>query len=185
MAKAASPIVKISVTESTLAASSKGRAMTLFVSAGRQRIIEKFDAIATKLGGTRTQLIWHYIENAIATGGPKEIKVTDTVRSGVGSSPGFWMTYELAADGSLKGVSVKEVKARSVTTGDSFFRYKKGDKKGRDRTLLKVKQAADFEAKKAKINKVSVTELSGADLQEVLASPPTSKIATDNVKHER
>ena len=175
MAKATSPIVKNSVTATTPAASSKGRAMTLFVSASRQRLISQFDEIATKLGGTRTQLIWHYIENAIATGGPKEIKVTDTVRSGAGSSPGFWMTCELAADGSLKGVCVKEVKARSAATGDSFFRYKKGDKKGRDRTLLNVKRTADFEAKKAKISKVSVVELSGADLQEAMAPTPVKQ----------
>ena len=146
--------------------------VTLYVAAGRQPLIDKFDDIATKLDGTRTQLLWHLIENAVTTGGPKEIKVSGTVRSGVGSAPGFWMTYELAEDGSLKGVSVEEVKARSVATGDSFFRYKRGDKKGRDRMLLNVKRAADFEAKKAKITKISVTELTGADLQETLTPAP-------------
>ena len=173
MAKATSPIVKNPVTAIPSAASSKGRAMTLFVSACRQKIISQFDAIATKLGGTRTQLIWHYIEHCVTDGGPKEIKVADTVRSGVGSSPGFWMTYELADDGSLKGVSVKEVKARATAKGDTFFRYKKGDKTGRDRMLLRVKRAADFEAKKAKISKVSVVELTSNDLQEVMTPVST------------
>ena len=162
-----------------MATTEKGYAFAIYVSASKQPLVDEFDKIAIKLGVNRATLLWHYIEACVATGGPKAVKVTGTVRSGigVGSSPGFWLIRKTDASGKVIGINVTEVVIRTAANGHTFYRYRKGDSKGRTRMLNSVKLAADTEAKAFGLGKFSVSELSGADLEAALTPATETPIA--------
>jgi hypothetical protein len=88
------------------------------------------------IGTTRGTLLWHAIEHTLAHP-PKEPKVTATVRTGarVGSAPGFWLIRKTDDKGKVVGIELREVLVRCAASGQDFRRYKKGDKKSRDRLL--------------------------------------------------
>ena len=156
------------------------RAITISVSDNKQSIITALDKLADSLGASRGHLIWHAIEHIVAHP-PKEIKITKTVKSGVGvgSAPGFWVIYDLNDDYSLKATRIQEVKISSdhVKKGaDMFYRYKKGDAKGRKRSLEAAKIAADHTSRMAKKRSILVIELIGADLQDVLTPEPKTDV---------
>ena len=158
----------------------KNNAITLFVPNSRLPIVNRLDEIASGLRTSRNTLIWHLIEACCQEGGPNEIRVT-----GIGSGPGFWIIHKTDDSGKLVAVEVREVVARSQIEGFTFYRYKKGDSKVRERAMRAAKNAADTQAKLVGLAKsgITITELSGADLQAVLSSPSVVEtVSIDDAK---
>ena len=142
----------------------------LFVSASKAHLISAFDKLAATIGTTRGILLWHAIEHTLAHP-PKEPKVTGTVRTG-GSSPGFWLIRETDDKGKVVGIELREVLVRSAANGQHFRRYRKGDKKGRDRLLEACRLTAAEEAKAFSLKDFEVKLLDGKELEAALASHP-------------
>ena len=174
-------------TTNTPAAASKvsteAHTVYLYVSACKARLIDEFDKLAKTIGTTRGTLLWHAIEHTLAHP-PKEPKVTATIRTGakVGHSPGFWLIRKTDDKGKVVGIELREVLAQSAASGQNFYRYKKGDKKGRDRLLDACRLTADKEAKAFSLKDFETKLLDGKELEAALtphSAPPATTSATN------
>ena len=160
--------------------STEAHTVHLFVSASKAHLIGEFDKLAATIGTTRGILLWHAIEHTLAHP-PREPKVTGTVRTG-GSSPGFWLVRKTDDKGKVVGIELREVLARSAANGQTFRRYKKGDKKGRDRLLEACRLTAAEEAKAFSLRDFETNLLDGKELDAALAprpAPPTDAGVTN------
>ena len=161
-------------------ASTEAHTIHLFVSASKAHLIGEFDKLATTIGTTRGILLWHAIEHTLAHP-PKEPKVTGTVRTG-GSSPGFWLIRRTDDKGKVVGIELREVLVRSAANGQNFYRYKKGDKKGRDRLLDACRLTAAEETKAFSLKDFEFKPLEGKELEAALtphSAPPAVAGATN------
>ena len=151
--------------------STEAQTLYLHVSACKAHLIGEFDKLAATIGTTRGTLLWHAIEHTLAHP-PKEPKVTATTRTGarVGSSPGFWLIRKTDDKGKVVGIELREVLVRSAASGQDFYRYKKGDKKGRKRLLDACRLTADKEAKAFSLKDFETHLLDGKE-SEVASTP--------------
>ena len=133
--------------------------------------------IHNPIGTTRGTLLWHAIEHTLAHP-PKEPKVTATVRAGarVGSAPGFWLIRKTDDKGKVVGIELREVLAQSAANGQNFYRYRKGDKKGRDRLLDACRLTADKEAKAFSLKDFETKLLDGKELEAALTPHPAPSV---------
>jgi hypothetical protein len=165
----------IMATTNTPAAASKvsaeAQTVYLYVSACKARLIDEFDKLAATIGTTRGTLLWHAIEHTLAHP-PKEPKVTATVRTRAGSAPGFWLIRKTNDKGKVVGIELREVLVRSAAKGQTFCRYKKGDKKDRDRCLDACRLTADEEAKAFSLPDFEFKPLEGKELEAALTPHP-------------
>ena len=171
-------------TTNTPAAASKAlteaHTVYLYVSACKAHLIDEFDKLAATIGTNRGTLLWHAIEHTLAHP-PKEPKVTGTVRTS-GSSPGFWLIRKTNEKGKVVGIELHEVLVRSAANGQAFCRYKKGDKKDRDRCLNDCRLTADKEAKAFSLPDFEFKPLEGKELETALTphpAPPTDAGTTN------
>ena len=160
-------------------ASAEAHTVYLYVSACKARLIDEFDKLAATIGTTRGTLLWHAIEHTLAHP-PKEPNVTATVRTGsrVGASPGFWIIRKTDDKGKVVGIELREVLVRSAASGQNFYRYKKGDKKGRDRLLGACRLTAAEEAKAFSLKDFETKLLNGKELEAALTTHPAPPAGT-------
>jgi len=121
--------------------------MILGVSASRKPTRNKLDDLAASLGCKASDLVWSAIKEMLT----KPPKVAPEGSSGaVGTAPGFWVVPTTNKQGKATGIRVWEVEKRSEKIGKDgriFFRFKKGDVKGRDRAQRSAIRAAANDAK--------------------------------------
>jgi hypothetical protein len=163
--------------------SAEAHTVYLYVSACTARLIDAFDKLAATIGTTRGTLLWHAIEHTLAHP-PSEPKVTATLRtsSRVGSSPGLWLIRKTDDKGKVVGIELREVLAQSAASGQNFYRYRKGDMKGRDRLLDACRLTADKEAKAFSLPDFEFKPLEGKELEAALTphlAPPAGTGATN------
>jgi len=91
--------------------------------------------------------------------------------------PGFLLIHKTDATGKVTGIEIREVIIRKNHT---FYRYKKGDTKSRNRAMNKAKAAADDETITSGLEQFSLFELPGRDVADVFSteeqafSPPST-----------
>jgi len=112
---------------------------------------------------------------------PKEPKVTATARTG-GSSPGLWLIRKTDDKSKVVGIELREVLTRSAASGQNYYRYTKGDRKGRDRLLEACRLTADKEAKAFSLKDFETKLLDGKELEAALTphpAPPAGACVTN------
>ena len=114
----------------------------------------------------------------IESHGTKEESRTDAKKEVVTPDcSGFLLIHKTDAAGKVIGIEIREVVIRKDRT---FFRYKKGDAKSRNRAKNKAKTAADDETITSGLKQFSLFELPGRNVKDVLPiieqslSPPST-----------
>ena len=151
----------------------------LYVSACKAHLIDEFDKLAETIGTNRGTLLWHAIEHTLAHP-PREPKVTATARTG-GSSPGLWLIRKTDDKGKVVGIELREVLTRSAASGQNYYRYKKGDKKSRDRLLEACRLTAAEEAKAFSLKDFETNLLDGKELEAALTPHQAPPADTDAI----
>jgi len=91
--------------------------------------------------------------------------------------PGFLLIHKTDAVGKVTGIEIREIIVRK---GRTFYRYKKGNAKSRNRAMNKAKAAADDETVTSGLEQFSLFELPGRDVKDVFPieeqafSPPST-----------
>lgn len=159
----------------TTSETSKEHVITICIPTAKQSLINKFDEIATKSGVDRATLLWRCIEDAIFDWQTAETIITN-------AHVGFWLSHAPDAAGKATAISVTEVLDRSEGNGRTFYRYKKGDAKSRQRAMSAAKQDGDYYAKAFGFGNFNYKELEGAELEEAL-NPTPVVVANENRAH--
>lgn len=125
----------------------KYETMIIGVSKARKASHTALLALGSKLHCKTSDLVWEAIDAMIANP-PKAAPANATAT--VGSAAGFWVIPVTdPKSGRAKSVKVVEVESRGQTTGQTFFRYKVGDDKGRARAETQALRAAEYTGKLA------------------------------------
>ena len=81
--------------------------------------------------------------------------------------PGFLLIHKTDATGKVTGIEIREIIIRQDRT---FYRYKKGCAKSRNRAMDKAKAAADYETFTFGLGETTFTELSGRNIEDIFMS---------------
>ena len=114
-------------------------------------ILDAFHEMATTLGVSKDMLAWRAIEEFVAP-----------------ECPGFLLIHKIDAAGKVNGIEIREFIIRKDHT---FYRYKKGDAKCRNRAMENAKAMADYETATFGLGKTTFTELSVGVQKDVLEAP--------------
>jgi hypothetical protein len=117
--------------------------MVIGVPRARKEERAKLDALATKLGCKPSALVWLGI-GMLLSSPPTSAPAGATANTG--SAPGFWVVPTKDNKGKATAISVVEVASRGDAEGRTFFRFKAGDTKGRERALNQAKRAAQYDS---------------------------------------
>ena len=85
--------------------------------------------------------------------------------------PGFLLIHKTDATGKVTGIEIREVIIRKNHT---FYRYKKGDTKSRNRAMNKAKATADDETITSGLEQFFLFELPGRDVANVFSTEEQS-----------
>jgi hypothetical protein len=116
--------------------------MIVGVSKANKEKRDKLDALAAKLGCKPSALIWAAVDALLAA--PPTVAPAGAAPS-TGTAAGFWVVPIRDKSGKASTAKVVEVASRSdITNGSTFFRFKAGDDKERNRAKAQAIRGAKY-----------------------------------------
>ena len=119
--------------------------ITVTVSDARKPVKAKLEKLSETLGCRVSDLVWHALTSMLKD--PPKI-APEGSSPVIGTSAGFWVIHKRnAANKRVMAIAIQEVNKRSEVTKEThtFFRFKKGDTKSRNRALKQAKRAAEYD----------------------------------------
>lgn len=137
----------------------KYETMTVGVGASRKATHTALEALAAKLQCRPADLLWHAIDVMLKA--PPSVAPAGASPH-VGHAPGFWVQIAKNSAEKCVAVVVQEVAKRTDAVGRTFFRFKTGDDKARNRAMKQAQRAAESDAQLAGVKDVQTKLLKAA-----------------------